>query len=98
MSKNKIEINGRTIEYLDVVHHRTVTKFGFWDRIKILFGKEVITNSELYTDHEHCIVLGSTAKTHIPPMIIRKSKGGGLMTPMDPQQNRDYKIGRLLRK
>jgi hypothetical protein len=71
----KKTINGREVEYLDVIHHTTTTKFKFWDRIKILLGKEVITSSELYTQHEWCKVVGSEAKTHVAPLIKRKSIG-----------------------
>lgn len=97
MNKSIKKINGKEVEYLDVVHHTTTTKFGFWDRIKILLGKEVITNSELYTDHEHCIIVGSTAKTHVPPIITRKQKGGYVMSPMDPQESRDNKLKNILK-
>lgn len=71
----KKTINGREVEYLDVIHHTTTAKFKFWDRIKILLGKEVITSSELYTQHEWCKVVGSEAKTHVAPLIKRKSVG-----------------------
>lgn len=71
----KKTINGREVEYLDVIHHTTTTKFKFWDRIKILLGKEVITSSELYTQHEWCKVVGSEAKSSVAPLIVKKSKG-----------------------
>jgi hypothetical protein len=71
----KKTINGGEVEYLDVVHHITITKFKFWDRIKILFGKEVTTYSEIYTQNELCKVVGSEAKTHVAPLIKRKSVG-----------------------
>jgi hypothetical protein len=90
-------INGKSIDYLDVVHHTTTTKFKMWDRIKILFGKEIITQSELYTNHDHCLILGTTAKSYVPPIIRRKEKGGVCMTPMDTQENRDYKIENILK-
>lgn len=70
----KKTIKGREIEYLDVIHHTTYTKFNFWDRIKILLGKEVITNSEIYTQNE-CKIVGSEAKSSISPLIVKKSKG-----------------------
>lgn len=71
----KKTINGREVEYLDVIYHITTPKFKFWDRIKILLGKEVITSSEIYTQNEWCIVVGSKAKTHVAPLIKRKSVG-----------------------
>jgi hypothetical protein len=75
-------INGREIEYLDVVHHTTRTKFKMWDRIKILLGKEVVTESELFTQHEHCLVVGSEAKSYVIRLIPRKSKG--MMSMAEP--------------
>ena len=72
-------IDGKEIEYLDVIYHTVTTRFSFWDRIRILFGKEAITRSELYTQHEWCKVVGSEAKTHVMPLISRKSTGKGLV-------------------
>jgi len=78
----KKTINGREVEYLDVIYHTTTTKFKFWDRIKILFGKEVITRSEIYTQNECCFIVGSEAEAHVAPIgwhdallwLIRKLK------------------------
>ena len=69
-------ISGREIEYLDVIHHITRTKFKMWDRIKILLGKEVVTESELYTLHENCQIVGSEAKTYVVRLMPRKLKEG----------------------
>ena len=68
----KKTINGRDIEYLDVIHYKTRTKFKMWDRIKILFGKEVVTYSELYTGHEKCIIVSSSAKCYVPEFFPKK--------------------------
>jgi len=65
-------INGREIEYLDVIYHTTTSKFKFWDRVKILFGKEVVTNSKLYTEHEWCKVVGSEAQSSVSPLFSKK--------------------------
>lgn len=69
-------INGRKVNYLDVIHHTTTTHLNFWDRIKVLLGKEIIVQSEIYTQHEHCIVVGSEAKGFVPRLIPKKQKGG----------------------
>ena len=71
----KKTINGREVEYLDVVYHTTRTKFKMWDRIKILLGQEVVTDSKLYTKHEHCHIVGSTAKSYVPRLFPKKSIG-----------------------
>lgn len=78
-------INGEPVEYLDVVHHRTTTKFKGWDKIKILFGREVIVNSQLFTKHEHCQVICSEAIAHVAPMIKRKSTGKGMALSENPE-------------
>ena len=65
-------INGRLISYNDVIYHTTYSVFGFWDRLRILFGKELRVSSELYTK-EPCSVLGSEAKAHVSPFIKEKN-------------------------
>ncbi len=98
MEKRTKVINGRSIDYLDVVHHTTTTKFDFWDRIKILFGSEVVTESELYTNHDHCLIVGSEAKTRIPSLIKRKHKGGLVQyTPLNQDERRDLKLNDVLK-
>lgn len=49
----------------DVIHHTTRTRFSFVDRLKILIGGEVVTDSEIETGHEHCIVKKSSAKSYV---------------------------------
>lgn len=71
--KKKKTVNGREIEYLDVVHHSTTTKFNWWDRIKILLGKSAVTNSELYTQHDWCKIVGSEAMTSVERLMPKKS-------------------------
>ncbi len=77
--REKTTINGKEIEHLDVVFHTTRTKFRMWDRIKILLGKEVVIESELYTMHEHCKIAGSKAKGYVPKLFPSKEKGGIFM-------------------
>lgn len=72
---SKKTINGREVEYFDVIFHTTTTKFKFWDRIKILFGQEATTSSEIYTQNDCCKVVGSEAKTNVAPLLKRKSFG-----------------------
>lgn len=72
--KTKKTVNGREIEYLDVIHHNSITSFSFYDRIKILFGKKLHVQSQIYTDHEYCKVLGSDSKTFVEPFFTRRKK------------------------
>lgn len=44
----------------DQVNYTTITGFAFWDRIRILFGKQLTINSVIYTNTP-VDVLGSTA-------------------------------------
>lgn len=83
MKTTKKIINGVEIEYLDVIHHHTTTKFKMWDRIKILFGKEAVTQSEIYSAHEDCRILGSEAKTYVKKFFYKKSKGGAELSPQN---------------
>jgi hypothetical protein len=71
----KKTINGREIEYLDVIHHHATIQFSVWDRIKILIGKKVVVSSDIYVMSQCCIVSGSEAVTRVYPLIQRKSKG-----------------------
>lgn len=66
-------INGKEVEYSDVIHHTTTTSFNFWDRIKILLGKNLITTSQIYTTNELCHIVGSEAQAEVEPLINRKS-------------------------
>lgn len=61
----KKTINGREFEYGDVVIHTTYTRFSFWDRIKILFGKQVTIQSEIYCQEPIVSVMGSEARTSV---------------------------------
>lgn len=74
MSKIKI-LNDRQIEYADVIYHTTKTKFGFWDRIKIMLGKNAVTISEIYSKHEDAKIVGSEAKTYVERLIQKESVG-----------------------
>jgi len=78
---NRKEVNGRWIKYLDVIYHSTVSQFGFWDRVKILFGREVRIESELFTMNLHSKIVTSGANTFVPPLFrnpLRKKRKGGL--------------------
>lgn len=77
MEPNKKTINGREVEYRDVIHHHTETKFDFWDRIKILFHGKCLISSEIYTK-EFCNVQGSEAISRVPPIIKRKPQIMGM--------------------
>ncbi len=80
-------INGKAIEFKDIIHHSTSTKFKFLDRIKILFGKAAITYSEIYTKDE-ASVLYSEAKTFVEPFMKQKSIGMEIKCePLKPLTN-----------
>lgn len=70
MQKKKLS-SGKEIEYLDVIHHRTITHISFWDRVKILLGRTLMVESEIYTK-EVCNVVASESKPHIPPLFKKK--------------------------
>lgn len=73
---NSKTINGRTFEYGDEIIHTTTTRFGFWDRIKILFGKEVTIQSCIYAKEPVVSVMGSEARTSVASFIKPKQRGG----------------------
>ena len=68
-------LNGIEVKHFDVIFHTTVTRFGIYDRIKILLGCKVTIRSDIYTMHEHCSVVGSEARTSVEILFPRK-KGG----------------------
>jgi len=87
METYKKIIDNREIEYADVIHHTTRTKFSFWERVRILLGKEAVINSEIYTKAE-CHVVYSEAKSSVVPFIVRKIVGGVATLP-NPQSDRE---------
>lgn len=74
-SMNTKIINGREVKYLDVIHHSTTGKLDLWSRIKMLFGKKITFTVEIYTQHEHCIVVGAIPNAHVERVFKRKSIG-----------------------
>lgn len=68
------------------VHHTTITHFTFWDRVKILFGKQLKIESTITVDAV-CDVLGSSAKTTVPPFIKPKIGGVGMVAPTHHKEN-----------
>lgn len=73
---NQKILKGRLIEYGDVVIHNTMTRFSFWDRIRILFGKTVHIQSDIYCKEDVVSVMGAEARTSVERFIKRKQKGG----------------------
>jgi delta-aminolevulinic acid dehydratase/porphobilinogen synthase len=68
-------LNGREIKYLDVVkHHTTGVKFGFWERIKILFGIPFDIHVDIYTTHGHCNVVGGETDLFVRDWFKKKPK------------------------
>lgn len=74
----KKNINGREIEFLESIHHETVTVFDWKDRIRILFGRPTRIVSQIYTKNS-AIVSGSEAQVYVTPIIKRKPKTMGLV-------------------
>jgi hypothetical protein len=73
-------INGREIEYLESIHHETISVFDWKDRIRILFGRPCRIVSQIYTKNS-AIVSGSDAQVYVTPIIKRKPKTMGLVGP-----------------
>jgi hypothetical protein len=71
-------VNGREIEFLESIHHETVTVFDWKDRIRILFGRPTRIVSQIYTKNS-AIVSGSEAQVYVTPLIKRKPRTMGLM-------------------
>lgn len=46
------EVNGKEVRHLEVLYHNTKTTFSFWDRVRILFGRQVVVSSRIYTMNE----------------------------------------------
>lgn len=75
-------INGRQIEYLDVIYHTTTAKFTFWDRVRILFGKPLTISSSIYTKNTEILVSGSEAITSVEPFFKPRPKNTGGWAPV----------------
>lgn len=76
----KKTIQGREIEYLESIHHETITVFDWKDRIRILFGRPSRIISQIYTKNS-AIVSGSEAQVYVTPIFKRKPKTMGLVAP-----------------
>ena len=74
-------VQGREIEYIESIHHETVTVFDWKDRIRILFGRPTRIVSEIYTKNS-AIVSGSEAQVYVTPLVKRKPKTMRLVAPM----------------
>lgn len=73
-------INGREIEFLESIHHETISVFDWKDRIRILFGRPTRIVSQIYTKNS-AIVSGSEAQVYVTPLIKRKPKTSWLVGP-----------------
>ncbi len=62
----------------DVIIHNTTHKFKFWDRIKILLGKELTVHSEIETEHEEVRLTGKVkCRIMVARIFPSKSQGEG---------------------
>lgn len=80
-------VQGREIEFLQSIHHETITVFDWKDRIRILFGRPTRVVSQIYTKNS-AIVSGSEAQVYVTPIIKRKPKTMGLV--MSPPNGTDF--------
>lgn len=72
-------VNGKLITHKDVIFHTTTTVFSFIDRIRILFGKKVYIQSDLYTMNDEAKVVGSCATTRVERIFpTKRNVGRGL--------------------
>jgi tagatose-1,6-bisphosphate aldolase non-catalytic subunit AgaZ/GatZ len=72
----KKTINGKEITYGDVIHQRITTHFSLKDRFKILFGKPLITDCELYVEHDDAKLICDIVTPHVPVLFPKKRSGG----------------------
>lgn len=73
----------------DVIYNTSTMQFGFWDRVKILYGKKVITNLQIYCEVPDACVIGTEAKTFVQDLFPGRtqwSKGGGEELPTTNQE------------
>ena len=66
------------------IYNNTYTKFGFVDRIRILFGKEISISLDIKVDQE-VNVISSNAKTSVEHFLKRKP----ILMELDNNQNQD---------
>lgn len=78
--KTFVNINGKEMEYLDAIYHTSKGVFGLWERIRLLFGRQVIFNVRIYTMNEECKIVGAKTDVSVSPFFQRKSSGMGEMT------------------
>lgn len=67
--------NGRTIAHKEVVFNHTITTFSLRERIRILFGKKVFVNSDIFTFNDEVQVVASQSTSYVEP-FRKKSRGG----------------------
>jgi hypothetical protein len=72
-------VNDRVVTHKDVIYHTTTTTFRFIDRIRILFGKRVIIQSDIFTMNDEAKVVATKATTHVEKVFRRKLKGYGVI-------------------
>lgn len=54
------------------IYTSTKTRFGFWDRIRILFGKRFHTRTTIYVDKEVSIVKPSLTDAYVSKFFPKK--------------------------
>ncbi len=67
-------INGKSIKYSAVIHHVTVSRLSFWDRIRVLFGKSIRVSSNIYTLTPNVDIVASEASEEVEPLFKKKRR------------------------
>lgn len=70
--KKTVLINGKPVEYWDFLVINTLIKFSFIDRIRILFGRPVISKQTIYTEHKKLIVVGTGSEVSVQSVFQKK--------------------------
>lgn len=65
------------MEFKDVIHHTTTTKFPFWQRVRHLLGAPVVIKSTIKCEHEPGYIETEAKGMHT--RIFPKKDKGGLM-------------------
>lgn len=76
-------INSRTFEYRDCIFNRTKIKLSFWDRIKVLFGKEIFSDVDIYVMNEEAEVVFTDSRVSVPKIFKKKPSKLAYVHPLN---------------
>jgi len=86
----KIELDGKTVEFYDAIHHNITSTFGWWERIKILFGIKYHMSITIYVMNEEALVTGTKTVAWVPDVFPKKENGGYEQINSDQELNDIY--------